>query len=309
MALRLVKALPILLAALSLAACVESRVMSLAPAPAQLFNSEVHVETVGTHRVTDRHGHVIAGSGEGAARGFASGFGGSVGAGLDASFSSASAGAGGLIVGILLAPVVGLGGSMYGAAAAHPEEETEAAIAAMERVYSDDALLEGIAAKVRRDIPSLGFRAAPSCPEDAASGCAMAPRNRLSLDATYAFSTVGEYSPLLHFAIDVTVTATGPETGETAFRWSYLSHPGDFFTVTADDAAGLRAVLGKAQENLARRIVEDLFVRPNEARVAGTYFPGKGQGRFTPEPLAPGSLARLPTDQQLSGAPDGAFID
>jgi hypothetical protein len=293
-------------------ACAQTRVMTLAPAPLDLLDSGFPVELASSHVVVDRHGNVVAGAGEGAGLGMAAGAGGSI-------LGGASTGNPlGLALGIVLAPAFAVGGGIYGAAAAHPADETEAAVAAIERVYSDQELLGALAGEVESRLPGLGFRIPPPCTwppghdspaASAGDGCLPVPSNRLRLTVAYAFTTEGAYSPDLRFGIDVEGTATKADrAGEAeAFRWVYLSPELDFFAATENEAAVLRSAIADAHERLAGRIVDDLFLARREEKIAGTYFPDTDGINFRPAAITPGIAVRVPTKSELVDVPEASL--
>ena len=176
--------LAVVVVASLLSACAQKRVMTLAAAPSDLFDPAAPIEVTGSQVVAKRHGDVIAGAGEGAGKGMLAGAGGSI-------LGGASTGnPAGLALGIFLAPVFAVGGGIYGAAAAHPAEETNAAVAAIERVYADDKLLGALTRDVENQVHSLGFPAPQPCSgqQEGAStvtpttgDCSPGPSNRLRI--------------------------------------------------------------------------------------------------------------------------------
>ena len=199
----------------------------------------------------------------------------------------------GLALGVVLAPVFAVGGGVYGAAAAHSTEETEGAIAAIDAVYDDSALLGSIDEKVEAAFEAEGFSVVRECGARAlieasvssadqeaiaAPDCDLTNvKSRLRLEESFAFTTHGAYSPDLIFAINVDAMASSSDPSKEAmeFRWVYISPKIDFFDATSSSATDLRQHIAAAQARLARRIVEDLHTARHEIRVTGTYWPDR----------------------------------
>ena len=131
-------------------ACADqTRTITLEAAPADLFDAAAPIEVIGSDSVGDRHGLVVAGAGEGLAVGAGTGALGSVVGGATTGNPY------GFALGIVLAPIFAVGGGIYGAAAAHPSEETEQAIAAIVQVYDDKMLLGSLDEMIDQRIQRL----------------------------------------------------------------------------------------------------------------------------------------------------------
>lgn len=297
-----------LVAALLAVACAQNRpqvrVMTLTPAPAELFDASAPIEVTDAATIAELHGPVASGSADGVGTGMAQGAGGAIAGGASTGF------------GIFLAPVFAVVGGVYGAAAAHPAAETDAAIAAIEEVYRDQDLLSGVAAAFEARASGLGFPAAPPCNgigegavQPAPAGCPPAAANRLSLTVTYSFSTTGTFSPDLRFGIDAAAVATNADgtRDPTSYRWVYLSPDLDFFTVTRDNATGLREALADAQRQLAVAIIDDLFLVRREVQVSGIFYPSESGQNFHPTAVAAGKATRVPTDPELINVPPASL--
>ncbi len=306
-------ALPVIAALLG--ACGETRTLMLPAAPADLFDTAMPVGIVSNDLVGERHGHVVAGARDGAGLGLAGGVLGSLQAGF-------ALGPDGLVAGVLLAPVFGVGGAIYGASAAHPEEETKAAVAAIEQVYHDGALLAGLADMLGERLAAHGFPANLPCPDApprpasarTGRGTASLPtgckpgqaKNLLRLDVTYSFMTIGAFSPDLVLGVDVGAVAmdAGRERAEADFQWTYRSAKLDFFNATAADAVNLRREIGLAQQRLADRILDDLVLTRAPARITGTYDPSAVRtnnpdmigAKFSFARSEPGTVQRVPPE-------------
>lgn len=231
----------------------------------------------------------------------------------------------GLALGIVLMPVFAVGGGIYGAAAAHPKEETEAAIKAIERLYDDKRFLGAVDGLVKKQLGGLGYPEASGCgPTETGrvvhdranfSGAASEecvpedPRNTLTLNVIYSFLTAGTYSPDLLFSIRLSATAANANRAQTAqdFRWVYVSPKLDFFAATAANAADLRRRIKDTQEKLADAIVQDLFVARRLIKVAGQYFPEREGINFMLSAITPGTVRRIPTESQMTGVPERAL--
>lgn len=285
--------------------CAQTRVVKLEPASPDLFDPAAPLVTAGSCSVVDRHGHVAAGAGEGIGLGMAVGAGGAIGGG------AMSGNPLGFALGLVIAPIAAVGGGVVGAATAHPAEETEAALAAIEQVYADQALLGGLAETIEGRVLDLGYEALPPCgePEAAESAsaddCDFLASNRLIITVTYGFSTDGNFSPDLEFGIDVDALAANadPSREAAAFRWVYLSPQLDFFDATRDGAALLRREIVDAQERLADQVMDDLLLARREATVSGTS-PARGKREiFRPDAVTPGAPVRVPIDAELAHLP------
>lgn len=300
MALRACKLVAAMVAVSLITACAESRIMTLAAAPADLYDPSAPLRVTGSQSVTGRHGHVIAGAGEGAAKGFLGGGFGAIAAGAQSHDPF------GLVLGILIAPVTAVGGGIVGATAAHPAEETKSAVAAIEKVYADKALLAGITRDVEQRVSRLGFPAAPTCAEAEVSdrGCPLGRTNHLHPTTTYAFRTKGGYSPHLRLAINVDATAANadPKREAADHRWAHVSPKLDFFVATREDAKALRAQVADVQRLMAARIVNDLFTARHKVRIAGVIRTDAGWKTFQPSPSTPGVVTRWPTEMELASA-------
>jgi len=306
MGLRALRLSALLAAALVAGACAQQRTMVLPAADPALFDLRVPVEVAANHAISGRHGYVVAGAGEGAGTGMLAGAGAAL-------YGGASTGDPlGLLLGVALAPVFAVGGGVYGAAAAHPSDETGRAIAAIEAVYADSDLLGSIDREVAHAFEKAHFAIAPDCDvagPDVAACRADSARSRLRLEESYAFGTKGAYSPDLIFVISVEAVASGPDPNAEAetFRWVYVSPEMDFFASTMNDAAALRQAVAQAQTRIARRIVEDLHTARREVGVSGTWWPDHSGVNFTPTPATPGLVTRAPTQAQLINVPESAL--
>lgn len=315
---RLARPISLIAACALLAACAEHPTMMLDAAADDLFDKSAPVSVSGSHAVTDRHGYVVGGAGEGLGVGMAAGALGSIQGGAQTGDPL------GLALGIVLAPVFAVGFGIYGAAAAHSSEETEAAFKAIDRVCDDDGLLSRVEALIGQKMASLGFPEEPGCGKavtgtegrhggssSGLSGGACFPeasRNTLRLKIIYSFATEGAYSPDLSIKIELSAVAANADRTRTAreFRWMYLSPKFDFFAATAGDAAGLRQRLSNAQEKLADEVVQDLFLARRPVKVAGRYFREREGENFIPDAISPGTASRVPTRSQLLQVPEDA---
>jgi hypothetical protein len=293
-----------------LVACAETRTLTLPAAPPDLFDHAMPIEVGTAYVIGDRHGRVAAGAGEGAGMGALSGAGGSVAAGF------VSGGPGLLLAGIVLAPVAAVAGAIAGAAEAHPEEETRAAITAIEEVYNDAALMTGLGGMLANRISAQGFPANLACPDPMLRqasarparnspplprGCEPGPpKNLLRMDVKYDFRTEGGLSPDLFLDVDVAGLAANSDRQRQAmeFHWIYRTRKMDFLGATTANAAALRQAIRQVQQSLADRIVDDLFVARNAERVTGTYIPMKLSHNFELRELDPGVAHRMPAASQ-----------
>ena len=223
----------------------------------------------------------------------------------------------------MLAPVVAVGAGIYGAAAAHPAEETEQAIAAIVQVYNDEMLLGSLDEMIALRIKSLGFPAQTPCAgleghnetsteasETTFEECGAAvPKNRLRLTVNYGFFTKGSYSPDLIYSIDVSAFAANSDLNKTAesYRWFYLSPELDFFDETSSKAASLRRRIAATQEQLADRIIDDLFLARHSLQITGAYYPNRKGMNFLTHQTKPGAVIRYPTQSQLINVPKDAL--
>ena len=313
----------LLLIALLASGCGETRVMTLPAAPADLFDPAAPVAVGREHAIGSRHGKVVAGGAEGAGTGMLLGAGGAIRAGAETRDPY------GFALGVLIAPVAAVGGGIYGAAAAHPAAETEAAIASIQAVYQDQEFLAGLAGTVIEQLEQerkTGL--APCAPQPyrvAASQPVAGPAmkdgtceqedagNKLRLFVTYDFRTEGIYSPDLKFMIEVLGRAHRADRPEVVheYRWAYRSYKRDFFTMTANGAEKLRQEVRAVQSRLAMRIVDDLVRMRHPTRIIGTYFAKAENGgfspsraRFVPQPYDDEEVVRLPTKGNLIDVPE-----
>jgi hypothetical protein len=303
--------------------CGETKVMTLPAAPADLFDPAAPVAVGREYAVGDRHGRIVAGGADGMGAGMLLGAGGAVRAGAETRDPY------GLALGVLIAPVAAVGGGIYGAAAAHPETETAAAIAAIQAVYQDEEFLAGLGGTVAEQLAQErnGGRT-PCAPQPyrvAASKILVGPArkdilcgqeaaaNQLRLRVTYDFRTEGIYSPDLKFGIAVLGRAHRADRPETVheYRWAYRSPTLDFFTMTANGAEQLRHAVRAAQNRMATRIVDDLVRLRHPTRLIGTYFAkaesggfGPRHSRFMPRPHAEEEVVRLPIERELIDVPE-----
>jgi hypothetical protein len=292
-------------------ACTQTRTMTLEAAPANLFDPTAPIRVIGSYGVPGRHGYVVSGAGEGLGVGMGQGALVSVGGGASSGQPM------GLALGILLAPFFAVGGGIYGAAAAHPADETEQAITAIELVYDDDDLLGSLSDLISERIQELGFPVETPCEglngrsvvegDTASSGEALfrcrdeGVKIRLRITASYVFSTKGTYSPDLQFAIDVVAVTAYADRSRTAeeFHWAYLSPELEFFEATKTEAVLLRHQVADAQQKLADRIVDDLFLMRRSQHITGTYYPDRKGENFIPQRITPDTVNRVPTQTQL----------
>lgn len=295
-------------------ACEQTRTLSLAPAPETLFDPAAPFEVRSAQSVDKPSADVPAGPGDAFGRGFVSGAKGTAG-----SFLAASGGPGGgatALVGLMLAPVVGLVGGAYGATAAHSAEEVEASMASLEELYGDADLLGALDELVAQKLRSRGFSVVSSCPAEADASDASpdleaetkgpteckpdGARNWLTLYPYYGLEQEGIYSPDIRFTLGVTAKVLGPDADSVReFRWKYRSRKFDFFEATKGEATLLRREIGQGQEKISDRIVEDLLVTRTPVEVTGTYNPYAHRNNFVPEPVEPGTVRRLPPYSKL----------
>jgi len=297
-----------------LAACGQTRTLTLTPAPKTLFDPAVPIEVRGPYRMDMAGGDVAAGTGDAFGRGFVSGAKGTAGGSLSVAGGPGSGAT--AVVGLILAPVAGLVGGAYGAATAHSTEEVEASLASLKKLYEDANLLGALDEMVAQRLRSRGFSAVSSCPAVAeapdADGdpeaeatrtteCeADAARNRLTLYPYYGLEQKGTYSPDLRFTLGVIAEVTGPNAEPAPrFRWKYRSHEFDFFEATKSGATLLRREIAQGQEKTADQIVEDLFVAKTPVIVTGKYYSYAHRNNFVPEPVEPGTVRRLPLHSKL----------
>lgn len=291
-----------------LGACAEPRVVTLAPAPEDLFDRRQPLRIDASYTVADRHGRVVAGAAEGAGVGMLSGVALTAGAGAQTGDPI------GFALGVLLAPVGAVGGAVVGATSARPVEEVRRALDAVEALYADASLLGALEEKVVQQFRSHGLAPAPACAGDVAStspagtairsvpvSCVSGEANHVRLDVRYGFRTAGAYSPTLVYEIDATMLVATAASARDAqeFRWHYRSPELDFFEMTADRATLLRRRIGIAQERVAARIVDDLLVARRASTIGGIYDPSLPRARFRPDATPSGTVSRVPTDSEL----------
>lgn len=274
------------------------------------------VSVSGSYAIAKSHGYIVGGTAEGIGTGMTLGALGSIEGGAQTGDPF------GLALGIVLAPVFAVGGGIYGAAAAHSEQETESAITAIEKLYDDDAFLNALDALIEERIAELGFPKRSACNNSelrneiktrAYSSYSTRDehvceelKNTLTLHTSYGFLTEGVYSPDLQLNIEVTAVAANADRNRKAldFRWGYLSPELDFFSETANEAASLRQRLSYAGQQLADAMVHDLFLTRRQVKVTVNYFPHVEGAKFVPDALLPGTVSRIPTQSQLANVPE-----
>jgi len=292
--------------------CAETRVLTLEAAPKDLYDPAVPIEVRGVSIVTDRHGYIVAGSGDGIGKGMLLGAGGSIAGGMQ------SGGPIGLVLGILLAPVAAVGGGIAGGIAAHPTKETNTATESIEHVYGDQPLLGSITEYITERMQRLGMPVQLSYDksvtllqsenQSAAFNSTVTEcestqsKNCLLLFVNYGFHTHGDYSPDLKFVIHVKAISTNAVRSNTSeeFSWAYESSKFDFFDATKDKGEILRNKVAVAQERLCDRIINDLFLVRSSARVVGTYCAWCNGEKYIPQSPPADTAYRVPTKAQLS---------
>ena len=321
---RWIKCLSCIALAITTACGGQPKTLMLAEAPPDLLDRCQDIAINVTHTVPGRHGDVVAGAGEGAAVGALQGASGVAGADTGGDPYAA-------LFLLAMIPLFAVGGGIVGAAAAHPAEEVEASIAAIEKVYADDRLLADVGEQTARLLRESGYRAftGPAAPQtlsgptiqddtvqaNTGDGCGDNPGQAdVKIHVAYRFNTLGDYSPDLRYAIDVDAVVNGPSAGAangTQYRWMYLSLEFAFLDVTKENARALRQSLLKAEAQIAQTIVHDLATARRPAYVTGVYYKSGAKASFRPGRLNPGVVRRIPTSSQLqalrSGAPSSDY--
>lgn len=167
-----------------------------------------------------------------------------------------------MIYGIAAAPVAGIVGAIRTRPASEVEAATRSLLAGFNRINPSEALRDQIVLAGRSE---AGFTilAIDEEPKDPA------PSGRTDFDSIMTLFVEplllfddDKISPAVTLELKVMASVARAKDGTPlhAQSWRYWSEEEDFFDLTDDGAKRLEAVLAKAYERLARKIVHDVFV-------------------------------------------------
>jgi hypothetical protein len=164
--------------------------------------------------------------------------------------------------------------AVVGAGMSHSEEEVDAALAAYDRVRHDEAFQDSIGRQILGAMKdntagqwSCIELASDSEPRSCATYQSIA---QMQLYSDFALKVVGEYDPDIHFFGTVVGHVSTDHVEKNAYvsaKWAYRDELGDFFALTANDAALLRSELKAILDRFVTGIVEDLFLEPHQETV------------------------------------------
>lgn len=205
------------------------------------------------------------GKGTGAAKGAAMGFFGSIGAG-------AQSGNAGVLLGIALAPVIGLGGAIYGAVAAESAATVENAEATLENALVTldlqgpmrDRILQVARRQTHHSFVRLGSLG-PTASDEKVSYRSLAS-DGIDTILEVSIPGVGIPGSGINPPIPLVMSArarlirVADDAEIHARTWSYRGRTRKFADWAVNDAQPLREELDRAYQALAEAIVDELFL-------------------------------------------------
>jgi hypothetical protein len=231
-------------------------------------------------------GPEVIGKWAGAKSGFAQGSLGTL-KGAAAVFVGAGSGGGGsgsglaLLAGVgiaagmvVLSPVVGVAGSVVGAANAHSPEEVDATAAELQSLVTSEMpgeeLAEEIVAAAMKTAPDRLIEIIRDVPVTSESDNAETHSRYqsrgygsvLHVSAQYWFESEGRISPDVKLTAIVSARLVPLSSDVPAYEraWQYVGHPKSYFSLGADGAALLRQEFRTVYALIAEKVVHDLFV-------------------------------------------------
>jgi hypothetical protein len=247
----------------------------------------------------------VRGSGSGAAAGFGQGVATSIGEGCRGSGS-------GCALGLLLAPVFGFFGAIYGAAAAHSGAEVDVAEAGYHSAMAEIELTERLADKIVEIGGNRGgrdfHRAAAADAGDPAWGQGRGDADTI-LEATVTDLTLladGSIDPDVSLVMGVRgrLVRAGDKAELYRRSWAYISEAHDYLEFAAADARLLKREVDRAVDRFAATIVDDLFVANAPADAAS---PERGRVITVAGPTV--AAAQQVAARPSPGAAAGAVAD
>lgn len=178
------------------------------------------------------------------------------------------------VVWLLTLPVALPISAAVGAGLSHSTEEVDSALAAYRGISQDRTIRNLLGGKFMSAIEDdVGENwvcieeASESEPKTCATHKSIA---ELRLYPEFKLEIVGEYDPDIHFFGTVLGFVSADRSNPSSFvsaKWAYRDKLGDFFDLTANDAALLRSELKAIFDRFAIAIVEDLFLEPQQVTV------------------------------------------